>query len=79
MSVLSTAFYAKNLPAWERAARIALSAAGVVYGLRLPGLWGWGVVASVLGFALTGLFGFCPACAMLGRRPLDPATKKASS
>lgn len=80
MSVLNAAFYAKNLPVWERLVRIALSAAVVVYGLTLPGPWSWGVVASAVGFAVTGLFGFCPACAMIGRRPVDPQTaKKAAS
>lgn len=71
MSVLSTAIYAKNVPLWERFVRIALSVVAVGYGFFfLPAPWSWAVVASAVGFALTGLFGFCPACAMMGRRPV---------
>ena len=70
MSELSTAFYAKNVPAWERFVRVALSVAGIVYGFSLPSPFGWAVAASAAGFAVTGLVGFCPACAMLGRRPV---------
>lgn len=80
MSVLRTAVYAKNLPAWERIARIALSAAAVAYGLALPGPWSWGVAASAITFAVTGLFGFCPACAMMGRRPVkQPVDRQVES
>ena len=70
MSVLNAAFYAKNVPSWERLVRIALSVGVIIYGLSLPGPWSWMVAASAAGFALTGLVGFCPACAMVGRRPL---------
>lgn len=70
MSVLITAVYAKNLPAWERGVRITLSLAVVVYGLSLPSPWSWLVAASAASFALTGFVGFCPACALVGRRPL---------
>lgn len=71
MSDLSTAFYAKNVPAWERFLRVALSLVGIVYGFSLPSPFSWVVAASAAGFAVTGLVGFCPACAMLGRRPLQ--------
>jgi hypothetical protein len=70
LSDLSSAFYAKNVPSWERFVRIALSAAGIVYGLSLPQPWSWVIAASAAAFALTGLVGFCPACAMMGRRPV---------
>jgi hypothetical protein len=29
---------------------------------------GWAVTAGGIGAALTGIFGFCPACALAGRR-----------
>lgn len=71
MSVLNTAIYPKNVPPWERFVRIALSAVAASYGLFfLTAPWSWAVAASAVGFALTGLFGFCPACAMMGRRPV---------
>jgi hypothetical protein len=63
-------FYRKNLPGWERAMR-------VVAGLVLIA-WGWlAFAATPLGYAIvaggvtaivTGFFGFCPMCAMVGRK-----------
>lgn len=32
---------------------------------------GWLLAASGVFTALTGVFGYCPACAMVGRKPLD--------
>lgn len=63
-------FYVKNLPTWERHTRILAGAAMVVGGLwGLKGLSIGVVIAGLGGFtALTGLFGFCPACAMAGRK-----------
>ena len=64
--------YAKNLPVWERITRVV---AGIL--MVLAGLFGPGLAATPIGFiivagggmaALTGFFGFCPACAMVGRR-----------
>ena len=69
MSLAKTAFYAKNLPNWERALRLVLSAAAAASALALlspPWSWVWAV--SALGFSITGLVGFCPACAMGGRK-----------
>ena len=63
-------FYIKNLPGWERVLRI-------ITGLACLGFaymnWGssWLSVAAGLGgavAAVTGLAGFCPMCAMLGRK-----------
>jgi hypothetical protein len=69
MSTLRTAFFSKNLPMWERIIRFAVSIATIIFGLtmlRSP----WNVLVAVggIGFALTGLIGFCPACALVGRR-----------
>jgi hypothetical protein len=64
-------FYLKrNLPGWERALRIMLGLSGACAAfLFLPaGAMMWLAVASGVGFALTGVVGFCPACALVGRR-----------
>jgi hypothetical protein len=76
MTTLKYAFFAKNLPVWERVLR---SVAGVVavatgWALGRPYL-GLGV-ATAAGLLLTGLVGFCPACAMIGRKlPVAPAER----
>lgn len=61
--------YVKNLPVWERTLRVggglALAAAAWVW---VPGGWGTVLAASGLGMAVSGLLGFCPACAMVGRK-----------
>jgi hypothetical protein len=66
--------YRKNLPGWERAMRTIGGVAMIAFGLLgMPGtmagylIAGTGVVA-----ALTGFFGFCPMCAMVGRRLPSP-------
>ena len=61
--------YVKNLPAWERSVRLLAS---VAMSLCAYKFWGHplGVIFAVLAVynALTATFGFCPACAMAGRR-----------
>ena len=63
-------FYRKNLPGWERAARVIGGVAMV--GCGLLGLQGTPIgylIAAAGGVTLlTGFFGFCPMCAMAGRR-----------
>jgi len=62
-------FYIKNVPVWERTVRVLLSIAVGVWGYQaFPGALGIGIVVSAVFFSLTGFFGFCPACAMVGRR-----------
>lgn len=61
--------YLKNVPGWERALRtvlglMSLAFAAVNWGQPLA--VGAGVVGAVL--AGTGLIGFCPMCAMVGRK-----------
>jgi hypothetical protein len=69
LSFAKTAFYAKNLPNWERALRLVLSSAAAASALALLSpAWSWFWAACALGFSVTGLVGFCPACAMVGRR-----------
>lgn len=59
----------RNLPYWERAARLVLAAilAWLTWTFASgPGSWvGWLAVASL---AFTTIVGYCPACAMIGRR-----------
>lgn len=62
-------FYVKNLPRWERWLRVGGGAAATVYALfSVGGISGWILAAGGAGIALSGVFGFCPMCAMAGRR-----------
>ena len=62
-------FYVKNVPVWERLLRGALGAALAIFALlSLEGAMAWVAIASGAGMVLSGIFGFCPACAMAGRR-----------
>lgn len=62
-------FYSKNVPAWERMLRAAMGAIALGFAL-----YSWGspiaLVAGLTGatLALTGLIGFCPMCALAGRK-----------
>jgi len=63
-------FYIKNVPTWERILRIVMGVMSLIYGVMN---WGGSTLAIGLGFigvmlALTGFLGFCPMCAMVGRR-----------
>ncbi len=61
--------YVKNVPAWERIVRLGVGVALAGYGLaEVGGLWGVGILVGAMGLALSGLWGFCPACALAGRR-----------
>jgi hypothetical protein len=72
--------YRKNLPGWERAVRTIVGTAMIGYGLYgLPGLLSMpGAVAGYLIAGtgaialLSGFFGFCPMCAMVGRKLPSP-------
>lgn len=62
-------FYMKNVPIWEQLLRIGLGIVIAAYALmRLGGMLGWIIVAGAGGLLLTGVLGFCPACALAGRR-----------
>lgn len=66
-----SAWYVKNVPMGERVVRVVVGLGGAVAAVLLvPGLLGWVAGASVAGLALTGLVGFCPMCAMVGRKPV---------
>ena len=63
-------FYRKNVGTKERVARTVTGVLMGVCGLFFLGSTplGWLVVGSGVMTVVTGLFGFCPACAMLGRK-----------
>ncbi|MFB9262963.1 DUF2892 domain-containing protein [Bradyrhizobium erythrophlei] len=63
-------FYRRNLPGWERAVRAILGAVMIGYGLvgLAAGPVGYLVAAGGAVAILTGFVGFCPMCAMVGRR-----------
>lgn len=62
-------FYVKNVPVWERLLRGAIGAALVIVALlALDGTLAWLAAGAAAGLVLSGIFGFCPACAMVGRR-----------
>jgi len=61
----------RNLPHWERAARVVLAMllAGTASAFFVgTAAWAAWLVAATL--ALTAIVGFCPACAMIGRRSI---------
>ena len=68
----------RNVPGWERGIRVVLGAALAVGG----GIWAFAgglvlgllLAASGLGLAATGLSGWCPMCAAVGRT-LPEATR----
>jgi len=61
--------YAKNLPRWERWLRVGCGAAVAAYApAGAGGMLGWVLAAGGVGLALSGVFGFCPMCALAGRR-----------
>jgi hypothetical protein len=69
-------FYAKNVSAFERILRLGLGATLIFLGFWIgkgPVLTAL-LVGSGLSIALTGFFGFCPMCALVGRK-LDRAEK----
>ncbi len=62
--------YMKNVPTWERAIRtlmgIGLIAASVTYFGSITIGWVVGIAGAMA--AMSGMLGFCPACAMVGRK-----------
>ncbi len=63
-------FYSKNVPSWERMLRIVMGMAALGFAVMnwhtSPLAVGAGMVGAMM--AMTGLVGFCPMCAMAGRR-----------
>lgn len=65
--------YRRNLPGLERSLRTCGGVAIAAVSLGMFGLTPSGLVGAATGIfvVLTGVFGFCPACALLGRRPVE--------
>ncbi|BCF88037.1 MULTISPECIES: YgaP family membrane protein [Paraburkholderia] len=62
-------FYVKNVPVWERIARVIVGIAVAVLSIAFwTGAVGIIVAIAALGIVVSGLVGFCPACALVGRR-----------
>ena len=68
--------YRKNLPNWERWLRVLVGVGLITYGLLgAPSLviTALALVSAVVVLA-TGFVGYCPACALAGRRFIQPST-----
>jgi Protein of unknown function (DUF2892) len=65
--------YRKNLYSWEAMLRILVGPGLAAYAFfaMAPGWLAYVLVASGIGFAITGLVGWCPMCAMIGRKIAD--------
>jgi hypothetical protein len=65
--------FKRNLPHWERALRIGGGALLTYFALNgyTQGIMTWLAYATAVTMVLTAFVGFCPACAMVGRRYLD--------
>lgn len=63
-------FYVKNVPNWERALRLLMGLLALGFAAMNWGTSGLAMGAGVVGamLAMTGLVGFCPMCAMVGRK-----------
>lgn len=59
-------FYTKNVPTWERVLRIGVSFTAAFITYRM----GFNIFISIslISFSLTGFLGFCPMCALYGRK-----------
>ncbi len=62
--------YVKNVANWERVIRLIAGVLALVFAAMNWGSSALAVGAGVVGaiLALTGLVGFCPMCAMVGRK-----------
>ncbi len=62
--------YLKNIPLWERIVRIMMAVAMIGYGLlEMRGqMLGCIVAGGGMMVLITGFLGFCPMCAMVGRK-----------
>lgn len=71
-------FYRKNLYSWEQLLRIVAGLALIAYPVFVipDGLLRYGLIAGGIGFGLTGVFGYCPMCALAGRRLKAPQEGK---
>ncbi|MGF7000532.1 YgaP family membrane protein [Paraburkholderia sp. GAS32] len=62
-------FYVKNVPGWERIIRVLLGSLAIVLAIVfLQSLTAVIVSIAAIGIVASGLVGFCPACALVGRK-----------
>lgn len=62
-------FYRKNIYRWEQWLRVVAGVAMGIAGVTLTGgVAGYGLAAAGAMLAVTGIVGWCPACATVGRR-----------
>lgn len=63
-------FYVKNVPNRERILRLVIGVMALVFATMHRGGSNLAVGAGIMGamLAMTGLVGFCPMCAMVGRK-----------
>jgi hypothetical protein len=67
-------FYLKrNVPVWERGLRVAagFAIAALAFAFAPSPIRMWAGMAGGLMVALTGLVGYCPMCAMVGRKAVE--------
>ena len=69
-------FYRKNVPRWERGLRALVGIATMAFGIlgMQTSMVSYLIIATGLTALLTGFVGFCPMCAMVGRK-LDTEKK----
>jgi hypothetical protein len=62
----------RNLPAWERLLRVCagIAIAAVAWQQLPAGGLLWALLVAAATSVATAVVGFCPACALVGRRPL---------
>lgn len=62
--------FRRNLPNWERLARAAVAIAVLISVAVAPlsGIVGWIAGLGGASLLISSLIGFCPACALAGRR-----------
>jgi len=66
--------YKKNVGKLERTARALAGGAMIACGLfgpMLPQALGRGLIVAGFFTIVTGMVGFCPACAAIGRKPVE--------
>ncbi len=63
-------FYVKNVPTWERIVRVLMGMLALGFAAANWHASGMAVASGVVGamLAMSGLVGFCPMCAMVGRK-----------
>ncbi|HOY22909.1 MAG TPA: DUF2892 domain-containing protein [Cellvibrio sp.] len=63
-------FYRKNVPSWERGLRALVGITTMAFGIwgMQTSLVSYLIIATGLTALLTGFVGFCPMCAMVGRK-----------